>query len=167
MGLFDGLFGRGKAQEPREECLGAPAEGSFVALADVADAAFASGALGAGIAVKPSSGVVYAPCDGSIMATTKTMHALGVLSQGGAEVLIHIGIDTVEMDGRGFTELVGMGEQVRKGQPILEFDRDAIAAAGLDDIIMMSVTNSASFTSVEPCASGQASVGADAVRIIQ
>lgn len=118
-----------------------PVAGTVVALPDVPDPVFASGALGPGCGVKPASGEVYAPVTGTVTVTSETGHALGFAGDDGAEVLVHIGIDTVEMGGKGFTCLVKQGQRVSAGDPVTTFSREAVAAAGFDDIVIVAVSN--------------------------
>ena len=133
----------------KQEVFMAPVAGEVVDLADVSDEVFASGALGKGVAVKPSDGNVYAPCDGVVSALFPTGHAVGITAAAsGAELLIHIGIDTVQLDGKGFTKHVAAGDTVTRGQLLISFDRDLIAREGYDDTVMFIVSNTASFQDV-------------------
>lgn len=136
-----------------EETLVSPLSGEVVALEDVNDPVFSSGAMGKGLAVKPSEGLVYAPADAEVTIAFETGHAYGLKTASGAELLIHIGIDTVSMNGDGFEKLVAAGDRVAAGTPIAKFDAGKIAAAGLDDTTMVIVTNTADFASVEALAS--------------
>lgn len=131
-----------------------PIVGDVVALADVNDPVFSSGAMGQGIAVKPSQGVVYAPADAEVSIAFATGHAYGLKTDNGAEILIHIGIDTVTMNGEGFEQKVAQGDKVKAGDILGTFDSNKIAAAGLDDTTMVIVTNTADYASVTPVASG-------------
>lgn len=135
-----------------EETLVSPLSGEVVALEHVNDPVFSSGAMGKGLAVKPSEGIVYAPADAEVTIAFETGHAYGLKTASGAEILIHIGIDTVSMDGDGFEKLVVAGDTVTAGTPIAKFDASKIAAAGLDDTTMIIVTNTADFATVEPLA---------------
>lgn len=128
--------------------------GDVVALADVNDPVFSSGAMGQGIAVKPSQGVVYAPADAEVSIAFATGHAYGLKTANGAEILIHVGIDTVTMNGEGFEQKVAQGDKVKAGDVLGTFDSNKIAAAGLDDTTMVIVTNTADYASVTPVASG-------------
>jgi len=110
--------------------LDAPLEGTIVLLEQLKDAAFASGALGRGIAVEPARGVVTAPADGILSAFFHTKHALGITTDNGLEVLIHVGMDTTRLEGEGFTAKANAGDRVRKGQVLLEFDMDYIRSEG-------------------------------------
>ena len=146
----------------QNETLVTPIVGDVVALADVNDPVFSSGAMGQGIAVKPSQGVVYAPADAEVSIAFPTGHAFGLKTTNGAEVLIHVGIDTVTMNGEGFEAKVAQGDKVKAGDVLGTFDSNKIAAAGLDDTTMVIVTNTADFSSVGPVATGSVAKG-DAV----
>jgi len=146
----------------QNETLVTPIVGDVVALADVNDPVFSSGAMGQGIAVKPSQGVVYAPADAEVSIAFPTGHAFGLKTTDGAEVLIHVGIDTVTMNGEGFEVKVAQGDKVKAGDILGTFDSNKIAAAGLDDTTMVIVTNTADYASVAPVATGSVAKG-DAV----
>ena len=146
----------------QNETLVTPIVGDVVALADVNDPVFSSGAMGQGIAVKPSQGVVYAPADAEVSIAFPTGHAFGLKTTDGAEVLIHVGIDTVSMNGEGFEAKVAQGDKVKAGDILGTFDSNKIAAAGLDDTTMVIVTNTADYASVAPVATGSVAKG-DAV----
>ena len=146
----------------QNETLVTPIVGDVVALADVNDPVFSSGAMGQGIAVKPSQGVVYAPANAEVSIAFPTGHAFGLKTADGAEVLIHVGIDTVTMNGEGFEAKVAQGDKVKAGDVLGTFDSNKIAAAGLDDTTMVIVTNTADYASVAPVATGSVAKG-DAV----
>ncbi|MGQ7372946.1 sucrose-specific PTS transporter subunit IIBC [Streptococcus suis] len=148
-----------------EETLVSPLSGDVVALENVNDPVFSSGAMGKGLAVKPTEGVVYAPADAEVTIAFETGHAYGLKTASGAEILIHIGIDTVSMNGNGFEKLVAAGDKVAAGTPIAKFDAAKIAEAGLDDTTMIIVTNTADFTEVSPLAEGTISHGADFLKV--
>ena len=135
--------------------LTAPMAGELVALSDVADEAFAAGALGPGIAVSPAAGaVVVAPCDGKVSVAFPTGHAYGIKSASGVQVLIHIGMDTVKLEGKGFTPRVAKGDVVKRGDVLAEVDWDVIREAGYDTITPMVVTNKKKFGDITPAAPG-------------
>ncbi|HEL9630491.1 TPA: PTS glucose transporter subunit IIA, partial [Streptococcus suis] len=148
-----------------EETLVSPLSGDVVALENVNDPVFSSGAMGKGLAVKPTEGVVYAPADAEVTIAFETGHAYGLKTASGAEILIHIGIDTVSMNGNGFEKLVAAGDKVAAGTPIAKFDAAKIAEAGLDDTTMIIVTNTADFIEVSPLAEGTIAHGADFLKV--
>ncbi|ODB59186.1 beta-glucoside-specific PTS transporter subunit IIABC [Paenibacillus polymyxa] len=137
-----------------EEVL-SPIEGTVVALSEVPDPAFASEAMGKGIAIQPTTGRVVAPFDGTITVAFKKKHALAVVSHHGAEVLIHVGVDTVKLDGKHFTSHIKEGDQVKAGDLLLEFDVEQIRAEGYPTITPVIITNSSEYTEVLPIAQGE------------
>ena len=146
----------------QNETIQTPIVGDVVALSNVNDPVFSSGAMGQGIAVKPSQDIVYAPADAEVTIVFPTGHAYGLRTANGAEILIHVGIDTVSMDGEGFNQKVAQGDKVKAGDVLGTFDSNKIAAAGLDDTTMVIVTNTADYASVAPVATGSVAKG-DAV----
>jgi len=136
-----------------------PIVGDVIALSNVNDPVFSSGAMGQGIAVKPSQDVVYAPADAEVTIVFPTGHAYGLRTANGAEILIHVGIDTVSMNGEGFNQKVNQGDKVKAGDVLGTFDSAKIAEAGLDNTTMVIVTNTADFASVNPVASGTVAKG--------
>lgn len=126
-----------------------PVNGTVVPTAEVADETFASEMLGTTIAVEPTDGKIVAPCDGEVMNIFDTGHAVCIATEAGAELLIHIGIDTVSMDGKGFVKKVADGAKVRKGDVLIEADLDAIKAAGHPATTMMILTNADDFSKIE------------------
>lgn len=123
----------------------APVAGKLVDLKDVKDSAFASGSMGQGFAIKPSDGKVFAPFSGTVRATFSTRHAVGLVSDSGVALLIHIGIDTVKLHGTGFVTYFDKGQHVEKGDELMEFWDPTIKKAGLDDTVIVTVTNSEEF----------------------
>ena len=135
--------------------LTSPMAGELVALSDVNDEAFASGTLGPGVAVSPAAhAVVVAPCDGKVTVAFPTGHAYGLKSASGVQILIHIGMDTVKLDGKGFTPRVSKGDIVKRGDVLAEVDWDVIREAGYDTITPMVVTNKKKFGEITPAAPG-------------
>lgn len=133
----------------KSEIIGAPLAGDVVALQDTADEVFSSGVMGKGIAIKPEGKIIHAPCDGAVTAAFPTGHAIGITSsQCHAEVLIHVGIDTVHLEGKGFKLLKQQGDLVKKGDAILEFDSALIKEQGYDDIVICIIGNTAAFQNV-------------------
>ncbi|EKA11941.1 PTS system, IIABC component [Streptococcus sp. GMD4S] len=149
----------GTLASPSEGVIQTPIVGDVVALSNVNDPVFSSGAMGQGIAVKPSQDVVYAPADAEVTIVFPTGHAYGLRTANGAEILIHVGIDTVSMNGEGFNQKVNQGDKVKAGDVLGTFDSAKIAAAGLDNTTMVIVTNTADFASVYPVASGTVAKG--------
>ncbi len=130
------------------ETLAAPLSGRVIPLNEVQDAAFSSGVLGQGVAIVPAEGRVYAPCDGVISALFPTGHAIGITADNGAEMLLHIGMDTVKLEGRYFTPRVEAGAQVRKGDLLVEFDMEKIKGEGYDVTTPVLITNYMDFAGV-------------------
>ena len=128
----------------------APMTGRLVALADVPDPVFSSGKMGLGVGIIPTSGTVYAPVSGKVVVAMASGHAYGIRSDDGIEVLVHVGLDTVNMKGEGFRALVTKGDRVEAGQVLAEVDLDAIVAAGYPTTTVLIVTNTARQKSVEP-----------------
>lgn len=125
-----------------------PVEGRTISLADVPDEVFASGAMGKGIAVYPSKGEIVAPMDAKVSVLYPTMHAIGLTLDNGVEMLIHIGIDTVNLDGKFFEKHVNVGEHLTKGQRIVSFDMQGIEAAGYDLTTSVIITNSNNYVAI-------------------
>ncbi len=132
-----------------------PVSGAVIPLENVPDATFASGLLGKGCGIIPLEGKVYAPFDGEVVSLFETRHAIGLLGEQGAEVLIHVGIDTVKLGGQYFTAHVQCGDHVHAGDLLLTFDRDALLAAGFDLTTPVIVNNSDDYQSVAPVASNK------------
>jgi PTS system beta-glucosides-specific IIC component len=143
----------------------APVAGQAVALADVQDKVFASGAMGKGLGIIPADGRIVSPITGTVKAAMKTGHAFGIKSDDGVEVLVHIGIDTVQMQGRGFEAAVTRGQQVRAGDLLAVVDLDAVAAAGYDTTTLVMVTNTAQLAGVDPVTGGILAQGDTAITV--
>ena len=144
MGFFDKLFGKKEKINPNH--IYAPIEGEAVAITEVPDPTFAEGMLGNGIAIEPAEGKVYAPCDATVDMMFTTGHAVSLVTDFGAEVLIHVGLETVGLEGKPFKVHVASGDKVKKGQLLMEADLDAIKAAGLNTITPMLVCNTDEFS---------------------
>lgn len=125
-----------------------PISGTLIPLEEIEDGAFSSGALGKGIAIEPSEGIVYAPVDGEVMTLFPTLHAIGIVADDGVEVLIHIGLDTVQLDGKGFTSFVQQGDKVVKGQKLIEFNMEEIKEAGFILQTPVVITNASNYLDV-------------------
>lgn len=130
------------------ETLVAPLSGEIIPLSEVKDEVFSSGSMGKGVAIKPNNGQITAPVNGTVAMVFPTSHAIGLNSDQGAEILLHIGMDTVELSGKGFKTLVEKGQKVQAGQPLIEFDVAAITAAGYELTTPMIVTNSTKYHEV-------------------
>lgn len=136
--------------------LGAPATGTAVALAETEDPAFSAGILGPGAAVRPTVGDVVSPLSGTVVSAMP--HAYGLRATSGLEVLVHVGVDTVGLDGLHFTPHVAQGQQVAAGEPLVSVDLDAVAAAGYPTTVILVVTNTAG-RRVEPPTTGPVEAG--------
>lgn len=159
MGLFDKLFGK-KLDE-----IGAPVAGEAVASGEVNDPTFAEEMLGKGMAIKPSAGRVVAPCDANVDMMFETGHAVSLTTEGGVEMLIHVGIDTVNLQGKHYTVHCKAGDKVKKGQLLIEFDKDAIAAEGYDTITPVVVCNSDDFAAFETVTGRTVAEGDTVIRL--
>lgn len=147
------------AHAAKDTVLSACLNGTVVPLAEVKDEAFASGALGDGIAIEPIDGELVAPADGEISSTFETHHAVGMTTVDGAELLMHIGIDTVKLGGKHFTYLVNEGDKVKKGQPLIRFELEAIKAEGYPVTTPLIVCNTDDYAAVAAKASGTVKQG--------
>ena len=147
------------AAAAKDTVLSACLNGTVVPLADVKDEAFASGALGDGIAIEPTDGELVAPADGEISSTFETHHAVGMTTADGAELLMHIGIDTVKLGGKHFIYLVNEGDKVKKGQPLIRFELEAIKAEGYPVTTPLIVCNTDDYAAVVAKASGTVKQG--------
>lgn len=132
-----------------EELIYSPVEGELQSIKQVPDSTFSDEIIGKGVAIIPSKGTVFAPFDGQVTMVFRTKHALAFTSKSGVEVLVHIGIDTVELDGKGFKLLKNKGDNVKQGEPVLEFDQDSIKKQGYQLITPVVVTNYQKFKNVE------------------
>lgn len=173
MGLFDKF--KKKAAQPAApaapaaidvaeaaDTLCAPVSGRVVKMADVPDPVFSGEVLGKGCAVWPDDELVYAPISGTVTVTMG--HAVGITSDDGIEVLVHVGVDTVDMEGKGFTGYVKQGDAVKAGQPVLKMTKADIAAAGHPDCVVLAVSNTGDFADVTLTVDAETTVAAgDAV----
>ena len=144
MGLFDFLKKKDNA-----DVIAAPVAGEAVESSQINDPTFGEEMLGKGIAIKPTDTKVYAPFDGTVALVFDTKHAISLVSETGAEVLIHVGLDTVSLKGEHFTTHVENGAAVKKGDLLMEFDKEAIAVAGFETIIPVVVCNSDDYKGVK------------------
>ncbi|MCX5206376.1 glucose PTS transporter subunit IIA [Streptomyces sp. NBC_00237] len=150
---------------PRDVVLAAPVAGRVVALDEVPDPVFASRALGEGVGIEPTDGRIVAPVGGELVTTAVTGHSFGIRTEDGVEVLVHVGIDTVQMKGEGFDVRVEPGRQVSAGDLLAVVDLDAVRAAGHPTVTLMTVPNTADFASVEPHVGQDVSAGAPVVTV--
>lgn len=149
MGLLKDLYNKQRKDkmdlvisgEYEEKTVYSPVEGKIINLSEVPDEVFASKTLGDGIAVYPYSGKVYAPFNGKVSVLFSTKHAIGLISDNGIEILLHIGIDTVRMNGEGFRAYVENGAEIKAGQLLLDFDIAKIEKMGLNPVVMIVITN--------------------------
>lgn len=145
MGLFDFLKSKGDstvAVVTEPHILYLPIEGEVIALECIDDGVFSAGILGQGCGIVPAGETVYAPANGTVINIANTKHAVGLLTDDGAEVLIHVGMDTVDMNGNGFEVLVKLNQKVKCGQPLLKFSTAKIKAAGHPSTTAFVITNS-------------------------
>ena len=149
---------------PFPDVLGAAAQGTFVPMEEIPDPTFSQGVLGACCGIDPETGKVYSPMDGTVSQLADTLHAVGI-EAGGVELLLHVGIDTVEMKGDGFKSHIKEGQNVKKGDLLLTMDLEKIKAAGHPATIMVIVTNSDDLASVEASASGKLMPGDPLMRL--
>ena len=165
MGFLDklkkGLLGEEAAPAAKALAVGAVAKGNAIPMADIPDPAFSQGFVGFCCGIEPEDGKVFSPVDGVVSQVPDTLHAVGIESQG-MELLVHCGVDTVDMKGQGFTMLVKEGQEVKTGDPLLTMDLEVVKAAGHPTTIITAVTNSDDFAGVKQTATGPVQVG-DAV----
>lgn len=140
MGFFKKLFGK------PVDSICAPLAGKAVALSEVPDPTFAEGMLGNGMAIVPTEGKVYAPCDATVDMMFPTGHAVSLVADFGAEILIHVGLETVGLEGKPFKVLVANGDKVKKGQLMIEVDLEAVKAAGLNTITPVLICNTPDYS---------------------
>ena len=163
MGFFDKLFGGKAASETKfsgqKMTVMLPIDGKVIPLEQLPDETFASAILGPGCGVEPTGKTVYAPFDGTVNQVASTLHAVGLTSDDGIEILIHVGMDTVEMQGKGFKALVKEGDKVKAGTPLLKVDLDAIRAAGHPTATAIIVTNGDDLPEMSVVASGDTAIG--------
>ena len=158
------MFNLFKKKE-KKHVIGSPAKGKAVSLKEVNDPTFAEEMLGKGAAVIPEEGKIYAPADGEIGMVFDTLHAVSMTTDFGAEILIHIGLDTVKMKGDGFTGRVKAGDHVKKGDLLLEVDLEKVKTAGYDTITPVLVCNTPDYASVEGIQADAVNAGDDLIII--
>ena len=145
----------------------APVKGECIPIGEVTDVAFSEGILGKGIAIKPADGKIYAPADGIVNTVFPTGHAVGISTLDGVEILIHVGLDTVELRGKFFKSAVTVEQNVHKGELLLEADIEEISKAGYDTVTLMVICNSNDFTRVECKTRGVVEVGEEVITCIK
>ncbi len=145
-----GFFkGKGKRKENKKEnIIYTPCKGTIVPITEVPDPVFSEKVLGDGFAVIPAEGKIYAPTDGEVTLVFDTLHAVGMTSSMGTEILIHIGLDTVTLGGEPFTAHVAAGDKVKKGDLLVEVDLDKIKAAGLNSITPVLISNTDTYDKI-------------------
>ena len=170
VGLLEMLFGAPEAMPRRPQrpapievscqplCVYAPVTGETMPTGEIPDPIFASGAMGHVIGIKPFASVVRAPVTGTVALTTGTLHAIGLRSDDGLEILIHLGVDTVNLLGEAFVGYVRQGERVHAGEALIEMDLSRIAAAGCSDVVIMALTNTSEFEVAESLPQGHGRV---------
>lgn len=165
MGLFDKFKKEEKVAVEFPITMKATAEGEIVAMKDIPDPVFAQGMVGPCVGIEPAKGTVAAPCDGKIATLSDTLHAFEMEVPGGVQLLVHIGIDTVNMKGEGFKAFVKAGDTVKAGQPIVEVDLDKVREAGHPTVIMTIVPNAGEFKNVSFKEQGQVAFSDDLITI--
>lgn len=159
MGFLDGLFKKGGIS------LGAPMKGTCVSIKEVSDPTFGEEILGKGVAIKPTCGDVYAPADGVIGMIFPTGHAVSITMEEGPEILIHIGLDTVSLNGEHFEVVAKEGQEVKKGDLLIKADIDKIKEAGFDVITPIVICNTTDFASVEGLVDKEVEPGDEVLKI--
>lgn len=154
MGIFSKLFGSKSGEQ-----IGSPVTGKAVPITEVNDPTFSQEILGKGVAVRPSVGKVLAPCDATVDMMFDTGHAVSLVADSGAEILIHVGLDTVNLKGQHYTVIAKNGDHVKKGDLLMEFDIAAIQAAGYDTVTPIVICNSDNYTDFIPHVGADVSAG--------
>ena len=145
--MFGKLFK--KKEEVTDVSINAPVSGEIVALEEVPDPVFSEKMMGDGVAIKPTNGEVVSPVIGEIIQVFPTKHAVGIRAENGAEILIHIGLETVSLDGEGFTSYVGEGDQVKQGDKLIHFDMDIIREKAKSTVTPIIITNTDDMSNIE------------------
>ncbi len=161
MGLFDFM------KSKKGIVLTAPVKGECIPIGSVADPTFAEEILGKGIAIKPLEGKIYAPADGVVSTVFPTGHAVGMTMDEGVEILIHVGLDTVQLKGQFFKVMVEADQKVKKGDLLLEADIDEIGKAGYDTVTPMIICNSSDFSDIECKTEGMIEVGENVITCVK
>ena len=153
--------------EPKTMSVKSPADGKTIPMSEVKDPTFAQELLGPGIAVCPRKGRIVSPIDGTVTMVFDTKHAIGLVTEDGAEILIHVGIDTVELGGKYFTAHVKQDDKVKRGQLLLEFELDAIREAGYDTVTPVIISNTDSYLDVLAAEPGEINAGDMLIAIVK
>lgn len=149
-----------------KEVIDSPIKGEVIKLSNIQDDAFASGVLGSGVAIMPTEGIVVAPVDGEITTLFPSLHAIGITSEKGVELLIHVGLDTVQLGGKGFKAYVKQGDKVKKGQHLLDFNIEEIKNAGYSVVTPVVITNTAEYLEVAETKSENVDRGNSLITVI-
>ncbi|MCD8353570.1 MAG: PTS glucose transporter subunit IIA [Clostridiales bacterium] len=165
MGFFDHFKKQDNKASALSCVLAADAKGTALAMDAVPDPAFSGGAMGQCCGIDPTEGKVYAPADATVTQLHSSFHAISMTTTAGVDLLIHIGVDTYEMNGDGFAASVREGDKVKKGQLLLTMDLDKIKAAGHSAVVITAVTNSGELAGVELVASGTVEPGQDLLKV--
>ncbi len=154
-------------KEDNTDILGAPLKGTAIPSSEIKDPTFGQEILGKGMAIQPVEGKVYSPVDGSIAVVIDTKHAVSILSDRGAEILIHVGLDTVSLKGKYFTTYINTGDVVKKGDLLMEFDIDALKAEGFEVVTPVIVCNADNYKDINRVTSGQVEVGDKIIELVK
>ncbi|MBP2079601.1 PTS sugar transporter subunit IIA [Oceanobacillus polygoni] len=159
--MFGKLFK--KKEEVIDVSLTAPVSGEVVALEEVPDPVFSEKMMGDGVAIKPANGEVVSPVNGEIIQVFPTKHAVGIRAENGAEILIHIGLETVSLDGEGFTSYVKEGDQVKQGDKLIHFDMDIVHEKAKSTVTPIIITNTDDMRNIEAKTIKQVTAGQDEI----
>ncbi len=163
MGLLDLLKKENKEEVSFPISIKATAEGKIVQMKDIPDPVFSEGLVGPCIGIEPEGGTIVAPCSGKILQLSDTLHAFGIEGDGGMQMLVHIGIDTVSMNGDGFSACAKLGDVVKAGQPIIKVDFDKVKAAGHPTVVITIMTNPSDFKEVTFTSQSEVHLGDDLI----
>lgn len=168
MGFIDKILGKNKVSINAEPyTIYAPAEGTMIPMGEIPDATFAEGIMGKGVGIIPSKGILYAPFDGTIIHAANTKHAVCIRSNEGIEMMLHVGVDTVGLNGRGFELCVQLNDTVKAGQVLSKFDIDVIQEAQLSEIIAVLVLNVDNYKDLSIENPGPIKVGQKIIKVEQ
>lgn len=169
MRLLHNFLGKSKKENAAENIndvrIYAPIDGTVIPLEEINDGVFSAGVLGKGCGIRPETELITAPFDGEIIQVAETKHALGLSAKNGVELLIHVGLDTVAMNGDGFKVHVKVGDKIKCGQKLLSFDRKAIAQAGCQDVTVVVVTNSEDYEMINFLRTGNVTAGTELLAV--